>query len=77
MLLKASTSRISWDQVAYAQGYYYQIGVNGEIKTTVNPIILPAKEELKDGDQIYVQAYADGCISSDWVLIWTYTNNGK
>ena len=76
-LLKASTSRISWDQVAYAQGYYYKIGVNGEIKTTVNPVILPAKEGLKDGDEIYVQAYADGCISSDWVLIWTYTNNGK
>lgn len=77
VLLKASTSRISWDQVAYAQGYYYKIGVNGEIKTTVNPVIFPAKEGLKDGDQIYVQAYADGCISSDWVLIWTYSSDAK
>lgn len=76
-LLKASTSRISWDQVSYAQGYYYKIGVNGEIKTTVNPVIFPAKEGLKDGDEIYVQAYADGCISSDWVLIYTYSSTDK
>ena len=76
-MLKASTTRVTWSQVAYADGYYYKIGVNGEIKTTVNPVILPAKEGLKEDDEIYVQAYADGCISSDWVLIWTYTSNAK
>ena len=76
-MLKASTSRVTWSQVAYAEGYYYKIGVNGEIKSTASCIISPAKEGLVDGDEIYVQAYADGCISSDWVLIWTYTSEGK
>ena len=76
-MLKASTSRVMWSTVPYAEGYYYKIGANGEIKSTNSGLLIPEKEGLKEGDQIYVQAYADGCISSDWVLIWTYTNNGK
>lgn len=76
-MVKASTSRVTWSDVAYADGYYYKIGENGEIKSTSGNLILPAKEGLTEGDQIYVQAYAEGCISSDWVLIWTYTSEGK
>ena len=76
-LVKLSTSRIAWTSVAYADGYYYKIGENGTVQSTQSPIIYPSKEELNEGDQIYVQAYADGCISSDWVLICTYSTENK
>ena len=71
---KLSSTRATWSQVAYAEGYYYKYGVNGVVKSTPNPAILFSKDTPNEGDEIYVQAYADGCISSDWVLIGTYTS---
>ena len=67
-LLKASESRIMWTAVAYAEGYYYKIGENGEIQTTHTPSIIGPK--LSAGDKLYVRAYAAGCESSDWVMLY-------
>ncbi|MBR2024580.1 MAG: hypothetical protein IKA02_02085, partial [Clostridia bacterium] len=76
-MLKATASRLMWAQVPYAEGYYYKYGVNGVVKSTQNVAIFFANDMPNEGDEIYVQAYADGCISSDWVLMYTYSTTDK
>lgn len=71
--IKISSTMIRWNGDMYTQGYYYKIGVNGEVQSTNRPILYFEKLSLDVGDEIYVQAYAEGCESSDWVLIYTKT----
>ena len=60
--------RVYWTSVEYAQGYYYKIGANGEVNTLRNYYL--ALSEIPIGEKLYVQAYAEGCTSSEWVMIY-------
>lgn len=71
-LFKSATAdMIRWQPGdSYTQGYYYKIGENGEVQTTNRPILYFKDLTVNSGDIIYVQAYADGCESSDWVVLY-------
>ena len=60
--------RVYWNGVDYAQGYNYKIGEDGEVNTTRNYYL--ALSEIPTGEKLYVQAYAEGCTSSEWVMIY-------
>ncbi|MBE6668188.1 MAG: hypothetical protein E7607_07770 [Ruminococcaceae bacterium] len=60
--------RVYWTSVDYAQGYNYKIGENGEVNTSRNYYL--ALSEIPVGEKLYVQAYAEGCTSSEWVMIY-------
>ena len=74
-LFKSATAdMIRWQSGdSYTQGYYYKIGENGEVQYTNRPTLYFKDLTVNSGDIIYVQAYADGCESSDWVLLYTVT----
>jgi len=68
----ATADMVRWQSGdIYTQGYYYKIGVNGEVQYTNRPTLYFKDLSISTGDEIYVQAYAQGCKSSDWVLIYT------
>ena len=70
----ATADMIRWQSGdSYTQGYYYKIGENGEVQTTNRPTLYFKDLTVNPGDIIYVQAYANGCESSDWVLLYTVT----
>ncbi len=71
-LFKSATAdMIRWQPGdSYTQGYYYKIGENGDVQTTNRPILYFKDLTVNSGDIIYVQAYADGCESSDWVVLY-------
>ncbi|MBO5215827.1 MAG: hypothetical protein J6B79_06540, partial [Clostridia bacterium] len=60
--------RVYWNTVDYAEGYNYKIGETGTVNSTRNYYI--AISEIPAGEKLYVQAYAEGCESSDWVMIY-------
>ena len=60
--------RVYWNSVDYAQGYNYKIGEDGEVNTTRSYYL--ALSEIPTGEKLYVQAYAEGCTSSEWVMIY-------
>ena len=60
--------KVYWTSVEHAQGYYYKIGENGEVNTVRNYYL--ALSEIPVGEKLYVQAYAEGCTSSEWVMIY-------
>ena len=60
--------RVYWSSVEYADGYNYKIGKNGTETTTRNYYL--ALSEIPTGEKLYVQAYAEGCTSSEWVMIY-------
>ena len=70
-LSKVNSTMIIWTSVAYADGYYYKIGENGVVETAKSPRHYLEDIKLSVGESLYVQAYAEGCESSDWVLIYT------
>ena len=70
-LTKANSYLISWSAVSYAEGYYYKIGANGQVQQIQRNLLHLDEIKINAGDEIYVQAYAEGCESSDWVLIYT------
>ena len=74
---RATPTLIMWFGVPHAEGYNYKIGEDGEIDTIKTSRFEMAR--LAVGESLYVQAYAEGCESSDWVLIYTRTddNTGK
>lgn len=71
-LFKSATAdMIRWQSGdSYTQGYYYKIGENGEVQTTNRPTLYFKDLTVNSGDIIYVRAYAEGCESSDWVMIY-------
>jgi len=70
-LSKVNSTMIIWTSVAYADGYYYKIGENGVVETAKVPRLYLEDIKMSVGESLYVQAYAEGCESSDWVLIYT------
>ncbi|MBR2970295.1 MAG: hypothetical protein IKC48_00650, partial [Clostridia bacterium] len=60
--------RVYWERVENAQGYNYKVGENGEVKSTRSYYV--ALSEIPLGEKLYVQAYADGCESTEWVMIY-------
>ena len=71
-LYRATSSMIVWYEVPLAEGYYCKVGENGQVETLKIPRFEMTK--LAVGESLYVQAYAEGCESSDWVLIYTRTS---
>ena len=71
-LKSATADMVRWQSGdSFTRGFNYKIGVNGEVQST-NRSLLNFKNIGADvGDEIYVQAYAPGCESSDWVLLCT------
>ncbi len=72
----ASSSQIRWSSVMYATSYWYKIGENGtEIQANEsNPTrtrLDISSLNLQPGDEIWLQARAEGCTSSNWVLLWS------
>ncbi len=59
---------IMWTGVKNAEGYRYKINQNGTNQTSQSPYI---EDTLTRGQELWVQAYAYGYNSSDWVLIYT------
>lgn len=66
--MEVRRERVYWNGVDYAQGYNYKIGEDGEVNTTRNYYL--ALSEIPTGEKLYVQAYAEGCTSSEWVMIY-------
>ena len=60
--------RVYWTSVDHAQGYNYKIGENGEVNNVRNYYL--ALSEIPVGEKLYVQAYAEGCTSSEWVMVY-------
>ena len=72
VLRSATAEMVRWQSGdSYTRGYNYKIGVNGEVQFTNRSMLTFKDIGAGVGDEIYVQAYADGCESSDWVLICT------
>ena len=72
VLRSATADMVRWQSGdSYTRGYNYKIGVNGEVQFTNRSMLTFKDIGAGVGDEIYVQAYADGCESSDWVLICT------
>ena len=69
---RATQDLVMWRGVTYAQGYYYKIGENGQVQEIKGTRF--KMSNLAVGDSLYVQAFGEGCESSDWVLIYTRTS---
>ena len=71
-LRSATAEMVRWQAGdSFTRGYNYKIGVNGEVQFTNRSMLTFKDIGAGVGDEIYVQAYADGCESSDWVLLYT------
>ncbi len=71
-----SGTTLRWGSVQYADSYWYRINEDGE-EIQANPDS-PTRTRLdisamnlEVGDEIWLQARADGCTSSNWVLLWS------
>ena len=64
--------RVYWNYVENAGGYNYKIGENGQVNSTRNRYV--ALSDIPAGEKLYVQAYAEGCESTDWVMIYHNVN---
>ena len=62
------SERVYWTSVDYAGGYNYKIGGSGEVTSTRNRYV--ALADIPLGEKLYVQAYAEGCESTAWVMIY-------
>ncbi len=60
--------RVYWNSVENASGYNYKIGENGTVTSTRYYYV--ALADIPVGEKLYVQAYADGCESTEWVMIY-------
>jgi len=62
------SGRVYWNAVENAGGYNYRIGENGTVSSTRSRYV--ALSEIPVGEKLYVQAYAEGCESTAWVMIY-------
>ncbi len=75
-LSSATDTQIRWSSVQYAESYWYKINGDG-VETQANESS-PTRTrldisglDLHSGDEIWLQARAEGATSSNWVLLWT------
>ncbi len=74
----ANESMIYWSTVENATSYWYKINADGEeimVTSTYGTTTRLEFEKLgitlQSGDEVYIQARADGATSSEWVLAYT------
>ena len=68
----ATADMVRWQPGdSYTRIYNYKIGADGEVQSTNRPMLYFKDIGASVGDEIYVQAYAEGCESSEWVLLYT------
>ncbi|MBQ7879431.1 MAG: hypothetical protein IJ317_02155, partial [Clostridia bacterium] len=61
--------RVYWNSVENAGGYNYKIGESGDVVDNGSTVYV-ALSEIPLGEKLYVQAYADGCESTAWVMVY-------
>ena len=63
------SERVYWNSVDYAEGYNYKIGEDGDVSDNGRTVYI-ALSKIPVGEKLYVQAYASGCESTEWVMIY-------
>ena len=60
--------QIRWGGSSRIDGYYYKIGEDGEVQSTTNRYLSLSLVPL--GESLYVKAYQEGYLDSDWVMMY-------